>query len=118
MVAVLSRAGTSGEQLLQPQLLLILQVLHLLDAALAVLPPAVLHAGAAGGGDSEASHFAGLRHLQQHGAGHFVPAAVEGPSRVGEEQLEDSELVARGQNHDDGNGAVRHPVTDNVQIYE
>lgn len=110
--------GTFAEQLLQPQLLLVLQVLHLLAAALAVLPPAVFHASAAGGGDSETGHFAGLRRLQLHGAGHFVPAAVEGPARVGEEQLEDSELVTRGLDHDDGVGAVRLPETDDVETDE
>ena len=91
---------TFAEHLLQPQLLLILHVLHLLAAGLAVLSAAVLHAGAAGGGDPEAGHPAGLSRLQPHGAGQLLPAAVEEPAGVREEKLEEPELVDRSQNHD------------------
>lgn len=94
---------TSRQRLLQPQLLLILQVLHLLTAALPLLPTAVVHAGAAGGGHPEGGHPAWLHRLQLHGAGQFVPAAVEGPARIREEQLEHFQFVSRGQNHG-GNG--------------
>lgn len=92
---------TFSEHLLQPQLFLVLQVFHLLAVVFAVLPTAVVHAGAAGGGDREAGHLAGLLRLQVHAAGQFLPAAVEGPGGIRENQQEDFEFVGRKQNHDD-----------------
>lgn len=103
-VLVSAPPPTFTKLLLQPQLLLVLQVLHLLAAVLAVLPAAVLYASAAGGSDPEAGQPAGLSRLQLHGAGQFLPAAVEGLAGIREDQLEDFQLVHRRQNHD-GTGA-------------
>lgn len=95
-----------AQLLLQPQRLLEPQVLHLLAAAPAVLPAAVLHMGAAGGCHPEPGHPAGTlqRRLQLHRAGQLVAAAVEGAARVREAQLE-GETGGRGQDHGAAGGA-------------
>lgn len=95
--------------LLEPQLFLEPQVLHLLAAAPAVLPTAVLHMGAAGSGHTEPGDPAVRlqRRLQLNRAGQLVAATVEGATRVREAQLEQAESGGRGEDHGAGSAGDR-----------
>lgn len=81
----------------QPQRLLVPQVLGLLAAPL--LPLGVLHLGAAQRQQLHRGHTRRLAHLHLHTARHGVAAAVEALARLREDDLEALHLLGHG-NHD------------------